>query len=267
MSDKGEGRTKPAVTPGKVPRPEVAAKPPGDTRTSTAPRGEDDVLPPLSSASAAELVEIARALPPSRLPWDEDVTIARDSPHEGHDDLTIARDSPHEGHEPRLPAFDAHPPPSDSTSKVLISVEPDARSLSRFHFGRSIAGTRAGIELGRPLFAVAVLGALLALAALLVASARAGQGVGVGALTATLNLWVFTRIGTGMLSRRGVRASWGVLAGVKLLALFVGVALLLRSDIADPLWFLVGYLSLPVGIVASQFLGLRPDFEEGERTV
>jgi hypothetical protein len=36
----------------------------------------------------------------------------------------------------------------------------------------------------------------------------------------------------------------------------------LKMDVADPISFLIGYLALPVGIVASQLLGLQPDYEE-----
>jgi hypothetical protein len=126
----------------------------------------------------------------------------------------------------------------------------------------SFASTRTGIELGRPVFAVAAIGLVVALGALVVASVQAGIGVAVGATTATLNLWAFTRLGTAFLSRRGVRASWGILAGLKLILLFGAVSVILKMEIADPVSFLIGYLALPVGIVASQLLGLQPDFEE-----
>ena len=91
---------------------------------------------------------------------------------------------------------------------------------------------------------------------------QAATGVAIGATTATLNLWGFTRIGTTFFSRRGMRASWGVLAGLKLIALFGIVGVMLKMEIADPVSFLIGYVALPVGIVASQLLGLQPDFEE-----
>jgi hypothetical protein len=125
-----------------------------------------------------------------------------------------------------------------------------------------MASTRAGIELGRPVFAVAAIGVVASLGALALAGVHGAIGVGVGAATATLNLWAFTRLGTAFLSRRGVRASWGVLAGLKLIGLFVAVAMLLKTEVTDPVSFLIGYLALPVGIVASQLLGLQPDYEE-----
>jgi len=135
------------------------------------------------------------------------------------------------------------------------------RSSPREALSSPLAGTRAGIELGRPVFAVAAIGGLVTLGALLLWSLHASMGVAIGAATATANLWMFTRIGTVLTSERR-RLSWGVLAGVKLIVLFGGVMVLLKMEIADPVAFLVGYLALPVGIVSSQLLGLAPDYEE-----
>jgi hypothetical protein len=151
---------------------------------------------------------------------------------------------------------------SETSGTIIV---PEGRKRSRPSVPVSahmLAGTRAGIELGRPVYAVAAIGATIALGALLLAGTHAGAGAAIGAGTATLNLWMFTRIGSGFVSRRGLRASWGVLAGLKLVVLFGGVAALLKLDLADPVAFVVGYLALPIGIVASQLLGLQPDFEE-----
>jgi hypothetical protein len=160
------------------------------------------------------------------------------------------------------------PPPialQDETSNVQISNRNVSRPLPRpSPFPPGLRPTRTGIELGRPLFAVAAIGVLIALAAWMFAGAHQAGGVAVGASTAALNFWAFTRIGTGFFSRRGLRASFGLLAGAKLLVLFGGVAVLLKMQITDPVTFLLGYLALPVVIVASQLLGLQPDFEEGD---
>jgi hypothetical protein len=126
----------------------------------------------------------------------------------------------------------------------------------------SFGATRAGIELGRPVFAVAAIGIVAALGALALGGVQVAIGVAVGASTATLNLWAFTRLGTAFLSRRGLHASWGALAGIKLIGLFGAVSVLLKMEVADPISFVVGYLALPIGIVMSQLLGLQPDFEE-----
>jgi hypothetical protein len=157
-------------------------------------------------------------------------------------------------------------PRGESSGTVRVPTEGNLPVAlpRRSPFPPAHAATRAGIELGRPLFAVAAIGVAIALGALFFVGVHAGQGVAVGAATATLNLWAFTRIGTAFFSRRGMRASWGLLAGAKLLVLFGGVAVLLKMQITDPLMFLMGYLALPIGIVASQLLGLQPDFDEGE---
>jgi hypothetical protein len=170
---------------------------------------------------------------------------------------------------PRLPPLHTPPAPlepeihgeTSGTMAVLAGrfrTTPHAPRGTPHRFG----STRAGIELGRPVFAVATIGLIVALGALLLAGTQAGIGVAVGASTATLNLWAFTRLGTAFLSRRGVHASWGILAGLKLIGLFAAVSVILKMDVADPISFIVGYLALPVGIVASQLLGLQPDFEE-----
>jgi ABC-type Co2+ transport system permease subunit len=152
---------------------------------------------------------------------------------------------------------------SETSGTIIV---PEGRKRSRPSAfpapSHMLAGTRAGIELGRPVYAVAAIGAAIALGAWLLAGANGGAGAAIGAGTATLNLWMFTRIGRGFVSRRGLQASWGVLAALKLLVLFGGVATLLKLELADPIAFVVGYLALPIGIVASQLLGLQPDFEE-----
>jgi len=137
------------------------------------------------------------------------------------------------------------------------------RSSPRAAFPSPLAGTRAGIELGRPVFAVAAIGGLATLGALILGSLHAAMGVAIGAGIATANLWMFTRIGTAVIAGHGrPSSSWGILAAVKLVVLFGGVTVLLKMEIADPVAFLVGYLALPVGIVSSQLLGLAPDYEE-----
>jgi hypothetical protein len=130
-----------------------------------------------------------------------------------------------------------------------------------------LTNTRPGIELGRPLFAVVAIAVLLGVGALLIAGRQTGLGVGVGGFIAALNLWAFTRIGTGMFSGQGRRGRWGFMALLKLVVLFGAVFVILKKDLADPLSFLIGYLALPIGIVASQFLGLRADFGNGEGSI
>ena len=72
--------------------------------------------------------------------------------------------------------------------------------------------------------------------------------------------------------RRGGRfgrcaaAAWGLWAAGKLLALFAIVYVLLKNEIVTPLGFLIGYLALPLGIVAAQLFGLKPGIDGGEKS-
>jgi hypothetical protein len=130
-----------------------------------------------------------------------------------------------------------------------------------------LSQTRPGIELGRPLFAVLAIGVIAAVGAFFIYGRPVALGVGIGAITATLNLWAFTRIGSAMFATQRRPAAWALLAVLKLGLLFGGVFWVLKNEWADPLSFLVGYLSLPIGIVASQLLGLRADFGNGEGSI
>ena len=143
---------------------------------------------------------------------------------------------------------------ADGSERGVISSKPASE----------LATTQAGIELGRPLFAVGAIGVALALGGLLIGGGRAGLSVAIGGALATANLWGFTKIGTAFFARRGINAPWGLSRCSSSSVLFGAVALVLRSDFASPIAFLVGYLALPIGIVVSQFFGLRHDFENGE---
>ena len=169
---------------------------------------------------------------------------------------------PEDGNDSPLPAFDTEEVLVETSGTVAVPGDRPMSPGTPRPARHGHDATHAGIELGRPVFAVAAIGALAALGAWSFAGAHAAGGVVIGATTATVNLWSFTRVGTAFFSRRGMRTSWGVLAGLKLIALFGIVGVMLEMQIADPVAFLVGYVALPVGIVASQLLGLQPDFEE-----
>jgi hypothetical protein len=168
---------------------------------------------------------------------------------------------------PQLPPFKL--PTTEAPPAVSILDQSDVIPPRRHPtpMAANLATTRPGIELGRPLFAVVAIGILLAGGALLISGRPTAIGVGIGGLTASLNLWAFTRIGTAMISGQSRPSSWGFLAMMKLLLLFGAVFFILKKDWADPLSFLIGYLALPIGIVASQFLGLRADFGNGEGSI
>jgi hypothetical protein len=216
---------------------------------------------------------------------EDDIDLARTQAREGEaskfasnahqSDMTLimnrARQTgPRIGHlpAPQLPPFKR--PTTEAPPAVAIADQSDlmAKRYSQSSpRSNELSETRPGIELGRPLFAVVAIGILLALGAWLINGRQTGIGVGVGALIASLNLWAFTRIGTAMVSGQRRRSGWGLLAMLKLLVLFGAVFGILKRDLADPVTFLIGYLALPIGIVASQFLGLRADFGNGEGSI
>jgi hypothetical protein len=139
---------------------------------------------------------------------------------------------------------------------------PRVRELSAQRLTHNIP---AGIEMGRPIFAVAAVGVLFSAGTWLMGSAGSALGALIGAGFAAANLWAFTRLGRGLAGQR--RALWGILAAVKLLALFGCTLWVLSTRVAAPLPFLLGYLALPVGIVLSQVLGLKAEFDDGEGSI
>jgi hypothetical protein len=118
-----------------------------------------------------------------------------------------------------------------------------------------------------PMHATLVSVAALGLAAVVLAGAVAGVaaalGVLAGALLATANLWAFAKLGKAMLESGGGGAPWGVLALAKLLVLFGAVIFLLKREIVEAIPLAIGYLVLPVGILAAQLTRRAPDRTEG----
>ena len=169
---------------------------------------------------------------------------------------------------PQLPPFKL--PTTEAPPAVSIADQSEVLPERQHHptpMAANLATTQPGIELGRPVFAVVAIGILLAGGAFFIGGRPTAIGVGIGGLTASLNLWAFTRIGSAMISGQSRPGSWGLMAMLKLLLLFGAVFFILKKDWADPLSFLIGYLALPIGIVASQFLGLRADFGNGEGSI
>jgi hypothetical protein len=161
---------------------------------------------------------------------------------------------------PKAPPVPQYPPSVQLATGVSGTIPAPVRGAS------GPAASQTGIELGRPLYAVSALAVLVSLATLAIAGKSVAVGVAVGGAIATVNLWSFTKLGTAFLAERGIHASWGVLASLKLFALFGGVVVVLRTEIAGPIPFVIGYLVLPVGIVVSQFFGLRPEGENGDNS-
>jgi lipopolysaccharide export LptBFGC system permease protein LptF len=137
---------------------------------------------------------------------------------------------------------------------------------SNAHSEADRAAASAHIELTRPLFAVAAVGVLTALVTLAIFDRERGAGVAVGAVLATANFWIFSRIGMAILRRPERSPSFALVAPLKLAFLFGAVLAVLKGQLAGPIDFLAGYLALPVGIVVAQLLGRRSFLEHQHST-
>jgi hypothetical protein len=100
------------------------------------------------------------------------------------------------------------------------------------------------------LWAVALSGAVLTLAAPFVLGKGGVVGVALGSLIAALNLWALTRVVRALMNGAGL--PWVLLGGAKLFALLALVALILKLEIAGLIPLAIGYGALPIGIVFSQ---------------
>lgn len=90
------------------------------------------------------------------------------------------------------------------------------------------------------------------------ADARTGVGVLVGGLIATVNLIVFAKVGQAFISRKGNTTPWGVVAVLKLVLLFGGVLLILKSNLVSGLSLAIGYAALPFGVTFASLFGPKP---------
>ncbi|HHH28428.1 MAG TPA: hypothetical protein ENK57_08795 [Polyangiaceae bacterium] len=86
---------------------------------------------------------------------------------------------------------------------------------------------------------------------------RMGSSCAAGGLLATVNLWAFAYVGRGMLGEG--RRKWGLLGGLKLLALLAAFYVLLSSDLLSGLGVAAGYAALPLGVAIGNFVGPRPE--------
>ena len=115
----------------------------------------------------------------------------------------------------------------------------------------------------RAIWAVALVGVVIAIIALVVVGVRPARSVGMGGFVAVANLWSILMIVRGLLGGKRGKIPWGLIAALKFSVLFGGLYLLLKSGWADLMPLLVGYGALPIGIVAAQLGAPRPVGEEG----
>ena len=111
---------------------------------------------------------------------------------------------------------------------------------------------------------VGVVGAAMAVLGLAFFGWRVGLGVALGGAMATANLAVFARLGDAFLSRRGHTAPWALIAAFKLVFLFGGLWMLLKSDLVPGLSIAAGYAALPIGITFGSLFAPRSPDDTGE---
>ena len=98
---------------------------------------------------------------------------------------------------------------------------------------------------------------IYAVTAIILFAPRVAIGVVVGGLIACLNFIVLARVGRAITQRGRDAALWGVVYLVKVIALFGGFFLLLRSGVVGALGVIVGFSALLPGIVVGGLLAGR----------
>lgn len=86
---------------------------------------------------------------------------------------------------------------------------------------------------------------------------RMGSSCAAGGLLATANLWAFAYVGRGMLGEG--RRLWGLLGGLKLLALLAAFYFLMSSGLLSGLGVAAGYAALPLGVAIGNLVGPTAD--------
>ena len=108
-----------------------------------------------------------------------------------------------------------------------------------------------------PVIAVAATAVVLTVAAVPTFGFQSALGVAIGGALATVNLIVFARAGRAFLEKKGT-TPWAMVAVLKLVLLFGGVWMILRTGIVSPLALACGYGSLPIGITLGSLFGPKP---------
>lgn len=116
-------------------------------------------------------------------------------------------------------------------------------------------GSYGSRTLGRAVRFVAYVGGVATILAWLADGTKTATGVACGAVLAVANLWAFARVASAFVERHSQAISWGVVALMKMIALFALAYVLMKRDIAHPLALAIGYFALPAGIVAAQLFG------------
>jgi hypothetical protein len=118
------------------------------------------------------------------------------------------------------------------------------------------------------LAAVAVAGVVLIFTALVLFGGAGAVSAASGAALALGNLWGLARIVAALLpdekegARAQSRASWALVAVLKMLALLGVTWLLMRHGWVSPMPMLIGFLSLPIGIAIGSLVSDRTGASE-----
>ena len=105
---------------------------------------------------------------------------------------------------------------------------------------------------------VAATAVVFTIGAMLFADIRFGLGVLSGGVIAVVNLIVLARIVQAFLGKKGNTAPWAIIAVLKLFFLLAGVYLILKSGLVSGLALVIGYMSLPTGVVIASLFGPKP---------
>ena len=108
------------------------------------------------------------------------------------------------------------------------------------------------------LLSVATVGLAITVGSAAFAGFRFAAGVLIGGVLATANLWVFARLGDAFLGGKGRAAPWAIVAALKLVFLFGGVWLTLKSEVVSGISLALGYTALPIGITLGALIGPKP---------
>jgi hypothetical protein len=102
----------------------------------------------------------------------------------------------------------------------------------------------------------AVCGAALALGTAALVGARAGFSAAIGTAVAEANLWALAQIVSALLQGQHAGA-WGVVAPLKMFALVAVVGVMMRYTAIAPLFMVVGFGALPMGIAIGSLMSDR----------
>jgi len=113
---------------------------------------------------------------------------------------------------------------------------------------------------------IGVCAAMLAAASYFVVGGRFGLGVVAGGTVGLLNFVVLARVGKAITGKTKDAVFWGVVYLVKVIALFGGTFLMLRSGVVSGLGIVVGLTALVPGIVVGGLLAAPRDPNDGTGT-